>query len=104
TPPTRPPSASGVPVQSVLELVDGTDPCRSMGTPLADVTFLVVDLETTGGPPAEAGITEIGAVAVRAGEVVGEFQTLVDPGRPVPAFITALTGISSTMLAGAPRL
>ena len=104
TPATRRPDAAGVPVQSVLELVDGMDPARPMGTPLADVTFLVVDLETTGGPPAEAGITEIGAVAVRAGEVVGEFQTLVNPGRPVPACITALTGISSTMLVRAPRL
>ena len=51
---------------------------------LADVTFVVVDLETTGGSPAEAAITEIGAVKLRAGEVLGEFQTLVDPGQPIP--------------------
>ena len=94
----------GVPVQSVLELDGGLGPTRPIGTPLAEVTFLVVDLETTGGPPAEAGITEIGAVAVRAGEVVGEFQTLVNPGQAIPPFITALTGITSTMLARAPRL
>ena len=94
----------GVPVQSLLELSDDLGPARPIGTALAEVTFVVVDLETTGGPPAEAGITEIGAVAVRAGEVVGEFQTLVNPGRPVPPFITALTGITSTMLARAPRL
>ena len=96
--------AQGIPVQSTLELDGGLGPGRPIGTPLAETTFLVVDLETTGGPPAEAGITEIGAVAVRAGEVVGEFQTLVDPGRAVPAFITALTGITSGMLADAPRL
>lgn len=77
---------------------------NTLGTPLADVTFVVVDLETTGGAPVDAGITEIGAVAVRAGEVIGEFQTLVDPGEPIPAFITALTGITTTMVAGAPRL
>ena len=47
---------------------------RTFGTPLPGVTFIVVDLETTGGAPAEAGITEIGAVAVRAGEIVGEFD------------------------------
>ena len=81
------------PVQSMLDLDGASGPGSPIGTPLASVTFVVVDLETTGGPPTEAGITEIGAVAVRAGEVVGEFQTLVNPGRPVPAFITALTGI-----------
>lgn len=77
---------------------------RTFGTPLPGVTFIVVDLETTGGAPAEAGITEIGAVAVRAGEVVGEFQTLVNPQEPIPALITALTGITTTMVASAPRL
>ncbi len=77
---------------------------RTFGTPLPGVTFIVVDLETTGGAPAEAGITEIGAVAVRAGEIVGEFQTLVNPQEPIPALITALTGITTTMVASAPRL
>ncbi|MFN2321051.1 MAG: DEDD exonuclease domain-containing protein [Dermatophilaceae bacterium] len=96
--------SQGVHVQSMLELDAGRGPGASLGTPLAEVTFVVVDLETTGGTPAEAGITEIGAVAVRAGQVVGEFQTLVDPGQALPAFITALTGITSSMLAGAPRL
>ena len=57
-----------------------------IGTPLSDVTFVVVDLETTGGSPNGAAITEIGAVKVRGGEVLGEFQTLVDPGVPVPPF------------------
>ena len=75
-----------------------------LGTPLSDVTFVVVDLETTGGTPADCAITEIGAVKVRGGEVLGEFQTLVDPGGPVPAFIQVLTGITTTMLIGAPRI
>ena len=73
-----------------------------LGTPLSEVTFVVVDLETTGGRPADAQITEIGAVAVRGGEVIGEFATLVNPGVPVPPFIAALTGITDPMLAGAP--
>jgi DNA polymerase-3 subunit epsilon len=64
----------------------------------------VVDLETTGGAPEASEITEIGAVKVRGGEVVGEFQTLLDPGGPVPAFIAVLTGITDAMLVGAPRL
>ena len=75
-----------------------------LGTPLADVTFVVVDLETTGGSPVDAGITEIGAVKVRGGEIVGEFQTLVQPGVPIPAFIAVLTGITDSMLADAPAL
>ena len=76
-----------------------------IGTPLAQVTFCVVDLETTGGSPVGgAGITEIGAVKVRHGEILGEFQTLVDPGEPVPPFISTLTGITDGMVFGQPRI
>ncbi|SFA82184.1 DEDD exonuclease domain-containing protein [Cellulomonas marina] len=75
-----------------------------LGTPLHEVTFVVVDLETTGGSAAECGITEIGAVKVRGGQVLGEFATLVDPGEPVPPQIQVLTGITTAMLVGAPRI
>ena len=75
-----------------------------LGTPLRDITFVVVDLETTGGSPASSQITEIGAVKVRGGETLGEFQTLVDPGGPIPPFITVLTGITEAMVVGAPRI
>ncbi len=75
-----------------------------LGPALHQVTFVVVDLETDGGSPDGAGITEIGAVKVRGGEVLGSFQTLVNIGRPVPPFIRALTGITDEMLLGAPRL
>ncbi|AKU17146.1 DEDD exonuclease domain-containing protein [Luteipulveratus mongoliensis] len=75
-----------------------------LGTPLHDVTFVVVDLETTGGSPVASEITEVGAVKVRAGEVLGEFQTLVNPGLPIPAFISVLTGITDRMVASAPRI
>jgi DNA polymerase III subunit epsilon len=75
-----------------------------LGTPLADVTFVVVDLETTGGSPKDSAITEIGAVKVRGGVVLGEFQTLVDPGCEIPPYISVLTGITSTMVAAAPRI
>ena len=83
-------------------MVQGT--FDDLGTPLSTVTFVVVDLETTGGSPAECGITEIGAVKVRGGEVVGEFQTLVNPGGPIPPFISVLTGITDAMVAAAPRI
>ena len=75
---------------------------EDLGTPLAEVTFCVVDLETTGGSPAGAEITEVGACKVQRGEVVGTFQTLVRPRTPVPAFIRLLTGISDELLADAP--
>ena len=71
---------------------------------LGDVTFVVVDLETTGGPASSAGITEIGAVKVRGGEVLGEFATLVQPGAYIPAHIQALTGITDTMVRDAPSV
>ena len=75
-----------------------------IGEPLYATTFVVVDLETTGGSPASSAITEIGAVKTRGGEVIGEFQTLVDPGGPIPPFIVALTGITDAMLVAAPRI
>ncbi len=75
-----------------------------ISTPLNQVTFVIVDLETAGGPANEAGITEIGAVKVRGGEVLGEFRTFTDPGVPIPAFISALTGITQFHVAGAPTV
>jgi DNA polymerase-3 subunit epsilon len=76
-----------------------------LGRPLRDVTFCVVDLETTGGSAAAGSmITEIGAVKVRGGEVLGEFQTLVNPETQIPAFIAVLTGISNSMVADAPPI
>lgn len=77
---------------------------EELGTPLEEVTFVVVDLETTGGAPELHSITEFGAVKVRGGEVLGEFSTLVDPGMPIPPFITVLTGITTAMVYGAPDI
>lgn len=74
---------------------------------LRETTFVVVDLETTGGRASgdhHDAITEIGAVKVRGGEVLGEFATLVDPGRAIPPQIVALTGITSAMVYDAPRI
>jgi DNA polymerase-3 subunit epsilon len=71
-------------------------------TPLTRLEYVVVDVETTGWSPEDARITEIGAVRMRAGRVLGEFSTLVDPAMPVPPDIEALTGISTLMVATAP--
>lgn len=75
-----------------------------LGVPLHEVTFTVVDLETTGGSPSSSAITEIGAVKVRGGQVLGEFQSLVNPGVPVPPMITVLTGITTAMVVQAPPI
>jgi DNA polymerase-3 subunit epsilon len=75
-----------------------------LGTPLHAVTFVVVDLETTGGSPATCAITEVGAVKYRGGECLGELHTLVNPGVAVPPLITVLTGITEAMVLPAPRI
>jgi len=85
-----------------MQGVQGT--LDELGTPLAEVTFVVVDLETTGGSATDAHITEIGAVKIRGGEVIGEFQTLVNPAEPIPAFISVLTGITDQMVSDSPRI
>ncbi|MFP3914378.1 MAG: DEDD exonuclease domain-containing protein [Actinomycetota bacterium] len=77
---------------------------EDLGTPLSDVTFCVVDLETTGGSAATCDITEVGAGRYRMGEELASFQTLVNPGGPVPPFITILTGITQAMVLEAPPI
>src|SRR5450759_3080456 len=85
-----------------MQGVQGT--LDELGTPLADVTFVVVDLETTGGNPSGANITEVGAVKICGGEVIGEFQTLVNPAGPIPAFISVLTAITDQMVPDSPGI
>jgi DNA polymerase-3 subunit epsilon len=71
--------------------------------PLEAARFVVVDLETTGLRPAQSAICEIGAVKVEALLPAGTFQTLVDPGVPIPPVIEGITGIADRDLRGAPR-
>ncbi len=77
---------------------------RRPGTalPLESATYVVVDLETTGLSPGSSSICEIGAVRVRGLELEERFETLVNPRRPLPAAIAALTGIDPSDLRGAP--
>lgn len=75
-----------------------------LGTPLAEVTFCVLDLETTGGNRNDDMITEVGVVKVRGGECIGTFQTLVNPGRAIPPKISILTGLTDVLVAPAPRI
>ncbi len=65
--------------------------------------YAIIDLETTGGQPANDRITEL-AIFVHDGQrVVDSYTTLVNPGRAIPPFITQLTGITNDMVADAPR-
>ena len=70
---------------------------------LEEATYVVVDLETTGLRPGQSGICEIGAVRLRGFEVEAEFETLVDPGLPIDAGASAVTGLRNEQLRGAPR-
>ena len=73
-----------------------------MDRPIAAYDLVVVDVETTGWLPAEAALTEIGAVRLNGGELTGEFASLVRPLGPIPAEICELTGITDDMVRLAP--
>jgi DNA polymerase-3 subunit epsilon len=77
---------------------------ETLARPLSTTTFVIVDLETTGLVQGPAAILEIGAARLREGRVVEEYQQLVNPGVPVPRFITHLTGIDDTMVAMQPHI
>src|SRR6266540_1279821 len=79
-------------------------PLEALDTPLSDVTFVVIDLETTGTVPGESRIIEVAAAKYRGGECLGTFQTLVNPGCGVPPFIVALTGITEALVVPAPSI
>jgi len=71
---------------------------------LEDVPCVVFDLETTGSSARKGGITELGALRLWRGQVVEEFSTLVNPGRPIEPFVVRLTGITDRMVAKAPPI
>lgn len=70
---------------------------------LADLNLVVVDVETTGWLHEHGEITEIGAVRLTGRQLTGEFSSLVRPRGPIPADITALTGITDDMVSRAPQ-
>jgi DNA polymerase-3 subunit epsilon len=73
------------------------------GDRLADLSYVVVDVETTGGRP-DGGdrITEIAAVVIERGEITRVYETLVNPQRPIPPMVTSITNITWNMVRNAP--
>lgn len=70
---------------------------------LYEQNFTIVDVETTGGSPFFNRVIEIGLLRIEKGEVVEEFQTLLNPDMLIPEFITKMTGIADEDVAFAPR-
>ncbi len=80
------------------------EPAAYGSIPLSELDFVVVDVESTGGSPGRGDrVTEVAAVRLRGGVVVDSFESLVNPERPIPPSVTALTNITEEMVADAPR-
>ena len=73
-------------------------PVSQTSSNLASLSFVVVDVETTGGPFPAHRITEFAAVVVRNGQIVDKYETLVNPERPIPPFVSRLTRITWDMV------
>jgi DNA polymerase-3 subunit epsilon len=72
---------------------------------LGEAPYVVFDVETTGSAAGKGGaITEFGALKLVRGEVVDQFSTLVNPGRPIDPFVVRLTGITDRMVSDAPSI
>jgi DNA polymerase III subunit epsilon len=76
---------------------------RSTHQPLREIEFVILDTETTGLRPGHHRVIEVAGIRMRAGEVVGSFQSLLNPGMRLPAFIVQFTGITQEMVAKAPK-
>lgn len=85
--------------EAIVEFIDLDFDTRR----LSETDFVVFDLETTGAKVPGCRVTEIGAFKVSGGRIVDEFQTLINPLMPIPAFIAELTGISDEMVKSAPQ-
>lgn len=84
---------------ATVELVSSDFESRN----LHETDFVVFDLETTGAKVPPCRVTEIGAFRISGGRIVDEYQTLLNPLMPIPAFISELTGISDEMVKNAPQ-
>src|SRR5437588_8753334 len=69
---------------------------------LTSTPFVVVDLETTGGSAMYDRVMEVAAIRVENGVVQDRFECLVEPGLPIPPFVTRITGINAALVRGKP--
>ncbi len=88
--------------QAYFSLAERAAKTEAAALGLEGAEWVVVDTETTGVDAHEDALIEIAAVRMRGFEVVEEFQTFVNPERPIPDFITDLTSITDADVAGAP--
>ena len=72
--------------------------------PISDVEFVITDLETTGSIKGKDRIIEIAALKVRDGQVIDQFESLVDPQKKIPWQITKLTKIDNATVENAPKI
>ncbi len=93
------PGCEGYLIDDAANIVEG-----GAGISLDDATYVVLDVETTGLNPHADQIIEIGAVRIENGVEVAEFSQLIDPGCAVPDRVVEITGITTAMLRGKPRL
>lgn len=80
-------------------LLDGEDYDRRL---LDETDYVIFDVETTGPKLPPGRVMELGACRVQGGQVVSEFQTLLNPRAPIPPFVSRLTGITEQMVKSAP--
>ena len=106
--PTAPDAAlvrAALPAPAGPRAVGGSPPAIDDAASLRRLEYVVVDTETTGGSALRGHrVTEVAILRVaHDGTVLEEFTTLVNPERPIPAFISSLTNITADMVRGAPR-
>jgi len=103
---TEPDASAQRPLVFDFELVTGTEHRDLTDTPLRSLSYVVFDTETTGLLPDKDEVVQIGAVRIVNGRrIEGEvFDTLVNPGRPIPPTSTKVHGISDDMVQGAPGM
>jgi DNA polymerase-3 subunit epsilon len=74
-----------------------------LATPIEQVRFVVVDVETTGGTTGDHRMTEIAMCVVEDDSIVRRYESLMNPRQPIPEFIQLMTGITPEMVATAPE-
>jgi DNA polymerase III epsilon subunit-like protein len=72
--------------------------------PIRSERFVFVDVETTGIDAKTNAVVEVACQLVDGGRLVATFESLVDPGRPIPPFVTGIHGIDDAMVRGKPTL